>query len=149
MLKKWYRGRGARQRSAKPPTPLRLCSVPHNPALRDFFVMLTQQEEDFIRYWSDQRLRKKQFLRKFSIGMPLGVMIAVALLINFLSGWYKKADMVLHSDTSVIFVVLIAIIGIVVFITIFSAHHKWDQNELYYNELLYKKDQESASDAAE
>jgi amino acid transporter len=111
--------------------------------------MLTPQEEDFIRYWSDQRLRKKQFLRKFSIGMPLGVLIAVALLINFLSGWYKKADMVLHSDTSVIFVVLIAMIGIVVFITIFSAHHKWDQNELYYNELLYKKEQESASDAAE
>jgi amino acid transporter len=111
--------------------------------------MLTPQEEDFIRYWSDQRLRKKQFLRKLSIGMPLGVLVALALIINFLSGWYKKADMVLHSDTSVIFVVLIAMIGIVVFITIFSNHHKWDQNELYYQELLYKKEKEADSNAAE
>jgi ATP/ADP translocase len=103
-------------------------------------VELSKKEEDFIRYWSDQRLRKKQFLGKLSIGLPLGVLLVAALMINFLSGWYKKADMELHSDSSVIIVVLIAAIAIVVFITIFSARHKWDQNELLYQELLKKKE---------
>ena len=105
--------------------------------------MLSSEEEGFLRYWSDQRLRKKQFLRKFSIGLPIAVVLAGALIINLLSGWYKKADMVLRSNSSILIVILIAIVGIVVFITIFSTHHKWDQNELHYQELLKKKNRAS------
>lgn len=106
--------------------------------------MLTQEEENFIRYWEQQRQQKKKFFRKLSIGLPLGVLVAAALLINFLSGWYKRADTELHSDPSVIIVVLIAIIAIVIFITLFSVRHKWDQNELHYQELLQKKEQTSS-----
>jgi len=102
--------------------------------------MLTKQEEDFLTYWSGQRLRKKQFLRKFSIGLPLGVFLLLALMINLLSGWYQKADMALRQNSSLIIVVLIAGLGIVVFITIFSAHHRWDQNESMYQSLLKKKE---------
>jgi membrane protein YdbS with pleckstrin-like domain len=102
-------------------------------------TMLTKNEEDFIRYWSSQRQRKKQFLRKLSIGLPLGVIIVGAVIINFLSGWYIEADKDIRSNGSVIIVVLIAGIGIVVFITIFSARHKWDQNEQHYQELLARK----------
>jgi len=101
--------------------------------------MLTQEDENFLRYWSDQRLRKKQFLSKTSIGLPLGVFIVVATMVSLLAGWYQKADMVLHEYSSLIIVILIACIGIVAFITIFSAQHKWDQNELHYQELLKKK----------
>src|SRR4051794_25316484 len=108
--------------------------------------MLTPEEENFVRYWADQRLRKKQFLRKVSIGLPMAVLIVVALIVNFLSGWYKRADMELRSNSSVIIVVLIASIAIVLFITIFSAHHKWDQNELYYQELLAKSKKDTSSD---
>src|SRR4051812_17980824 len=103
--------------------------------------MLTKNEEDFLRYWSDQRTRKKQFYRKLSIGLPLGALIVVAIIVNMLSGWYKKADMEVHSDSSLILVVLIAGIAIIIFISIFSVRHKWDQNELHYQELLKKKDQ--------
>ena len=101
--------------------------------------MLTQEDEKFLEYWSDQRQRKKQFLSKTSIGLPLGVFIAVATMISLLTGWYKKADMVLHEYSSLIIVILIACVGIVAFITIFSAQHKWDLNELHYQELLKKK----------
>ena len=103
-----------------------------------FSIMLTQEEQNFIRYWEQQRLRKKQFLRKFSIGLPLGVLIALGLFINILSGWYKKADMELRSNSSLIITIVIAVIGIVLFITLFSSHHKWDQNEQHYKELLNK-----------
>lgn len=112
-------------------------------AFAGFFLMLTKQEEDFVRYWSEQRLKKKQFLRKFSIGLPLGVFIAVALVINFLSGWYKKADMELRADSSVIIVVLIAALAIVVFVSLFATRYRWDQNEQHYQELLRKKGREA------
>jgi NhaP-type Na+/H+ or K+/H+ antiporter len=107
--------------------------------------MLTQQDEDFLRYWSEQRQRKKQFLRKTSFGLPLGVFIVLGLMVSMLSGWYEKADMVLHEYTSLIIVVLVAGVGIVAFITIFSAQHKWDLNELHYQELLRKKQKEEAA----
>ena len=110
------------------------------PKADGFLFMLTQEEEKFLAYWQEQRLQKKQFLRKFSIGLPLGVLFAAALLINLLSGWYKKAMMVLNSDSSIIIVILIAMLAIVVFITIFSAHHRWDRNETMYQELLKKKE---------
>jgi hypothetical protein len=102
--------------------------------------MLTKREEDFIHYWENQRLQKKKFLRKISIGLPLGVFVVMALIINFFSGWYKKADMELHANGSVIIVVLVASIAIVLFIVIFSARFKWEQNEQFYKELLAKKD---------
>jgi uncharacterized membrane protein YfcA len=104
--------------------------------------MLAEEDENFIKYWTDQRQRKKQFLRKTSIGLPLGVFIMLATMISVLSGWYQKADMVLHEYSSLIVVILIACVGIVAFITIFSAQHKWDQNELHYQELLRKKQQQ-------
>lgn len=102
--------------------------------------MLTKDEEAFVNYWAHQRQHKKQFLSKLSIGLPLGVLIAAAILINFLSGWDKRAQMDLSMHTSTILVVLIALIGIVLFVTIFSAHYRWDQNEVRYHELLARKD---------
>ncbi|HEU0110814.1 MAG TPA: hypothetical protein VFQ73_08060 [Flavisolibacter sp.] len=106
---------------------------------------MTQEEEKFFTYWADQRLRKKQFLRKFSIGLPLGVLLAVALMVNLLSGWYKKATMALHRESSLMLVILFALVLIVVFITIFSAHHRWDRNESMYQDLLKKKSEEEKS----
>lgn len=111
--------------------------------------MLTKHEEDFIKYWSSQRQRKKQFLRKLSIGLPLAVMIVAALIINFLSGWYEEADKDIKSNSSVIIVVLIAAIAIVIFITIFSARHKWDQNEQHYQELLNRKQADAMQQLSE
>ncbi len=109
--------------------------------------MLTSEEEKFFNYWREQRLQKKKFLRKLSVGLPLGVLVAAGLMLNLFSGWYQRATMQMNSDPSVIIVILVALIGIVVFITIFSAHHRWDQNETLYQELL-KKIEEDESGAA-
>ena len=109
---------------------------------------MTKEEEAFISYWSEERGKKKQFLRKFSIGLPLGVLLVTAIMINLLSGWYSKADMELKKHSSVIIVILIAVIGIVVFMVVFSARHRWDQNEVQYQELLYKKSQEEMQQKA-
>lgn len=104
--------------------------------------MLSQQEKEFLRYWKENRLSKKRFLQQFSIGLPLGVLIVVAIFLNLLSGWYKKADMEVRSNASLMPVIIIALVFIVIFITIFSSRHKWEQNEQRYEELKRKEEKE-------
>ncbi len=102
--------------------------------------MLTPQEEEFIRSWEQNRLRKKSIIRQLAVGLPLGAAIVVFIFFNVLSGWYKRAEMQLRANQfSSIIVVLIAAILIVIFITIFSARHKWDINETRYKELKARK----------
>ena len=114
-----------------------------------FFNMLSDQEKDFLRYWEENRLNKKRFLRQFSVGLPLGVLIVVAIFVNFLSGWYKKAEMVARSDSSLMLVIIVALLFIAVFIAIFSSRHKWEQNEQRYLELKQKEAKEISGNATE
>ena len=104
-------------------------------------IMLTEDEKKFIEYWEIHRVRRKKLLKQLGIGLPLAVAIVAAIFINFFSGWYKRADMMLRTDSSLIIVVLVAIVLIVVFVSVFSAKHQWEMNEQRYREFLAKKDQ--------
>jgi sterol desaturase/sphingolipid hydroxylase (fatty acid hydroxylase superfamily) len=101
--------------------------------------MLTEEDKGFIEYWEQNRLRKKKIWRQLSVGMPLGVALAGAILVNVYSGW-NPAGTILQYNSETLFVVLIAVLLIVVFVVIFSARHRWDMNEQHYKELLAKKD---------
>jgi ATP/ADP translocase len=101
--------------------------------------MLTKEEKEFLIYWEANRLNKKRFLRQFSIGLPIGVLLVVAVFVNLLSGWYKKADMIIRSNSSILITILIALVGIATFFTIFSSRFKWEQNEQRYLELKAKE----------
>jgi membrane protein YdbS with pleckstrin-like domain len=103
--------------------------------------MLTKEEEDFIVYWSEQRKKNKRSLTQFTVGLPLAVSIVAALFVNIITGWHKRAAMVLRSNASLIIVILLACVGIVIFMTIFSQRHKWEYYEQRYQELLFKKQQ--------
>jgi membrane protein YdbS with pleckstrin-like domain len=98
--------------------------------------MLTKDERDFIDYWEHNRLRKRKILKQLSVGLPLGVVLVVAIFINFFSGWYKRAQMIINTDPSTIVILIIASILIVIFVVVFSARHRWDLNEQHYRELL-------------
>lgn len=102
--------------------------------------MLTPEEEKFVQYWAEQRRHKKAFLQKFTIALPVVSILAVVFFSNFLSGWYTKADQELRRHSSVILVILIAVVAIVVFVAIFTARHRWEQNEADYETLLRKKE---------
>lgn len=103
--------------------------------------MLTREEENFLAYWSKQRGSKMPFVWKASLGLPLGVLIMIGLGASIVAAiFHRKANAVLQNETSLIIVVLLAGLGIVFFITYFSAQHKWEMNELYYQELLKKKE---------
>ena len=101
--------------------------------------MLTEEEMRFLQYWERNRGRKKRSFKQLALGLPLGVVIAVLVFANFLSGWFKRADMALRTEPSLVFVLIGAALLIVVFIAVFSTYHKWDINEQRYRELLAKK----------
>lgn len=104
--------------------------------------MLTQEDENFLKYWSVQRNRKRPFFGMASVGLRLGVFIAIGLAVSLVAARYsRKANPVLENYTSLIITVMIAGLGIVFFITYFTGQHKWDQNELHYQELLRKQQQ--------
>lgn len=101
--------------------------------------MYTKEEEAFIKYWEENRLKKKRFFRQMLVGMPAGLFLMIAIFLNFMSGWYKRAAMVANADPSLFIILLIAGILIVAFAGIFSSYHKWDINETRYKELINRK----------
>jgi Ni/Fe-hydrogenase subunit HybB-like protein len=106
-------------------------------------MMLTKEDENFLKYWSAERLRKRPVFGMASVGLRLGVFIAIGLALALFAAKYsRKANPVLENYSSLIVTVIIAGIGIVFFITYFTGQHKWDQNELHYQELLRKKEQQ-------
>lgn len=107
-------------------------------------MKLTPEEEQFMQYWEQYRNRKRKAIYQLSWGLPLGLVLVIGIFINFLSGWYKRADMQFRADlsthTSGFIVLLLAAIGIIVFIVVFSARHRWDQQEQRYRELQARKE---------
>ncbi|MDB5190737.1 MAG: hypothetical protein JWQ96_300 [Segetibacter sp.] len=100
--------------------------------------MLTPDEEKFIVYWAANRKREKTFKSQLSLGLPIGLIIGLAVLANFMTGWYTRATMVANSQSTPI-VLVIAIISIALFCSVFYKRHRWEMNEQTFMELNHKK----------
>jgi len=111
--------------------------------------MLTQQEKDFIDYWQRNRDSQKRTLKQLLIGIPIGLLFAIPICINFFSGWYKRAAMMSNTPDFNPLVLIIAMIVIIAFVAIFSKRHQWDMREQQYQELLSKQAKEDILDEAE
>jgi hypothetical protein len=74
------------------------------------------------------------------IGLPLGLLFALPILVNFFSGWYTRADMVGRSQFNPL-ILIIAVLGIAIFFGLFSKKHQWDMREQRYQELKSREDQ--------
>lgn len=101
--------------------------------------MLNKEEEAFILYWKENRSKQKRVFRQFLLGIPLALLFVVPIVLNFFSGWYKRAAMISSTSEFNPGVLLLALILIVVFVAIFSRKFKWEQNEQRYIELLARK----------
>lgn len=108
--------------------------------------MLSKEENDFIRYWEANRLRRKKTVRQFLLGIPAGLLIVIPIVINLVSGWNKGATMEANSQDFNPGVLLVALLLIVGFTAIFWQRHKWDQFEQRYRELLAKRDRQAGAD---
>lgn len=100
--------------------------------------MLTQQEQAFIRYWEENRSRRKKVFRQFLVGIPVGLGFTIPILIMVFSGWDKHVSDP-SEDKSLMMVLMIALLLIVGFTAIFYQKYKWDQYEQRYRELLNKR----------
>ena len=116
----------------------------------NFAAMMSTEEQRFVEYWRENRLRRRKIYRQLAIGLPMATLLVVAIFANYFSSWYKKAEMVRNqvnqqNNGSQILILIVAALFIVVFIVIFGARHKWDQHEQRYRELLAKEGQEDAA----
>jgi uncharacterized membrane protein len=103
------------------------------------FTMLTQPEKDFLIYWEQNRLKQKKKFRQFLVGIPLGFLFSIPILINFFSGWYKRAAMEANTSEFSPLILVIAFLLITAFVAIFSKHHQWEMREQHYQELIAKQ----------
>ena len=110
--------------------------------------MFSKEEQDFIKYWEENRIKQKRFFKQIAIGLPFGVLFAVAMFLNFTSGWDKRVTTITKtypSFKSLIIVLLIAVLAIVVFISVFSVRVKWEKHEQKYRELLSRTESKTKS----
>ena len=102
--------------------------------------MLTKEEESFIIYWEKNREKEKNIWRRFLYGSPWGLVFALPILIAVIfHDWYKN---MVYISPSLISLIILAVIGIAVFYTLFSMQFKWDRNEQIYEELKFKQNKE-------
>lgn len=103
--------------------------------------MLTDDEKRFLEYWKENRDKEHKWTRQLMVGLPLGLVFALPILLNYISGWYKRADMIAHSQFNPS-ILIAAVLIIAVFVAIFNKKHKWDQHEQRYLELKAREESE-------
>ena len=105
--------------------------------------MLTEEEEKFLTWWQQNREREKKPLRQLSMGFPLGILIGIGILLNFMSGWYTRATMVANSQSTPL-VLIFAVVLITLFCSKFYKQHQWEMNDQRFQELVIKKEKKTS-----
>lgn len=109
--------------------------------------MLTKEEKDFLVYWETNRDRQKKTFRQWLIGLPIGLLFGLPILLNYATGWYRRAGMA-GSQSSPL-VIIIAILAIITFMAIFYKQYQWDQYEQRYRELKAQEKREASASGPE
>lgn len=96
----------------------------------------TPDEEKFMVYWEENRLKQKKTLNQLMFGLPLGILFSLPIVVNFLVGrfWYKRADAVGLSQFNPT-VLVVAIVLIASFVGLMNRKMRWEKLEQQYLEL--------------
>ena len=99
-------------------------------------MSLSADEIKFLAYWEANRLREKRITTQLMYGLPMGILFAVPIIVNFLMGrfWYKRADAVGMSQFSPT-VLVVAVLLIAVFIALINRRFRWEKLEQQYLEI--------------
>lgn len=89
-----------------------------------------------MEYWEQNRQKQKKRLNQLMLGLPLGILFAMPIIINFLLGrfWYKRADAVGLSQFSPT-VLIVAALLIAAFTALLNRQFRWEKLEQQYLEL--------------
>jgi membrane protein YdbS with pleckstrin-like domain len=105
--------------------------------------MLTPDEEKFLVYWEANRTSESSLFKQLLPGLSFGLIMGVAILVSFVTGWYTRANMVANSQSTPV-VLIIALLIIAVFCSVFYKRHKWEMNEQHFVELKIKKEKQDS-----
>ena len=105
--------------------------------------MLNKDEQLFLEYWEKNRNKQKHFFYQLGSGLPFGLLFALPVLVAVIfHEWYKR---MIYISSSQIIVIIIGVLIVAVFFSVFRMKFKWEQNEQLYKELKFK---DQKSDAA-
>lgn len=101
--------------------------------------MLTEEEQNFIKYWEANRDRENTLKIKLLRGGPIGLIFALPILIAVLfHDWYKR---MIPITTSMLIMITICVIAIAFFYAYFRQQVRWEQRDQLYKELKMKEQQ--------
>lgn len=98
--------------------------------------MLSADEKAFIKYWEENRGKTKHWTSHLKTGFLYGLIFALPILINYLSGWFTNIRFYLPGT---LLFISIAVTGVVFFFAIFYQRYRWERNEQLYEELRAKE----------
>lgn len=105
--------------------------------------MLSNDENLFVEYWEKNRNKQKHFLYQLASGLPFGLLFALPVLVAVIfHDWYKT---MIYISASQVITIIIGVILVAVFISVFRMKFKWEQNEQLYKELKFKEEQNDAA----
>lgn len=105
--------------------------------------MISAEEEKFLAYWEKNRIREKSMFKQLSYGLPIGMLFGIGILLNFMTGWYSRANMVANGQSTPL-VLIFAIVLIAIFCGIFFKRHQWEMNEQRFVELSIQKERDKS-----
>lgn len=108
--------------------------------------MLNDEEEKFLLHWEKNRQKKTTIKSQLLLGLPLGLLMSIGILLNYVSGWYTRATMAANGSSTPL-VLVFAFILITIFCTYFFRQHQREMNEQRYIELLSKKKHQHSTSA--
>jgi uncharacterized membrane protein YbjE (DUF340 family) len=113
-------------------------------------VMLTEKEKEFINWWELHGQHQKKSIRQWITASPMAIGTSVSIIllvvISRQFGWFRRANTNLNSEaSSVVLIIILALIGFILFSSYFTSKHRRDINEQYYRELIARRDAEGKS----
>jgi len=106
--------------------------------------MLDPKEKLFVDYWEQNREKEKRFLFQVLTGVPVGLLFALPIVFLLFSSryWFKRADMVAHTELSPT-VLIACVLIIAVFVGVIYKRHQWEMKDQQYRELKVKENRKS------
>ena len=102
--------------------------------------MLTKEEQAFIEYWEKNSYKTRNWQGQLKTGIFWGMIFALPILLNYLSGWFTNIRIRLPGTLTFI-LIAVAITGF--FFAIFYQRFRYEMNEQRYKELKAKENKKS------
>ena len=107
--------------------------------------MISEKEIAFLRYWENSREIESTFISKLLRGFPMALLFALPIILSviivklFIPAWYMKMS---QTSPGTFITIIIAMLLLVIFYSVFRMQYKWEMNEQLYKELKSKENKQ-------